>query len=162
MERYQVRVSGPELGFCSAHFIVFDSGECEALHGHNYQLSAEVAGKLGEAGYVYDFVLLRKILRQIAGGLDHRTLLPARSRSIRVEENGPRVRATCGGKEWVFPREDCVLLPVGSTTAEEIAAWVAVRFREEMARAGLEPPERLAIRVEEVPGMSAVYEDRRP
>ncbi len=150
------------MAFSSAHFIAFNSRDCEALHGHDYRVTAEVSGKLGDAGFVYDFVLLRKLLREITVRLDHRTLLPARSRLIRVEEVGSSVRASFDRKEWVIPREDCVLLPVESTTAEEIAAWLAGRLREEMGRAGLEPPSGLAIRIEEGPGQSAVYEDRRP
>ena len=30
----------------------------------------------------------------------------------------------------MFPREDCVLLPVANTTAELIARWLAERLRE--------------------------------
>ena len=42
MRKYTVRVSKDYLGFCSAHFIVFGSNVCERLHGHNYQVAAEI------------------------------------------------------------------------------------------------------------------------
>ena len=161
MESYRVRVFREGAAFSAAHFIAFDSQECERLHGHNYRVKAEIAGKPGGLGYVYDFVALERMLRSITSILDHRTLLPQKSGLIQVEERGSSVLVAFGRKEWIFPREDCVLLPIGNTTAEELASWIAGRLREEMARSGLEPPESIAIELEENAGQSAIYESSR-
>ena len=158
METYRVKVSGDGLLFSAAHFITFSASECERIHGHNYTVGAELTGKLGPERYVYDFVLLRRLLREVLASLDHRVLLPLRSTHLRVEERGEAVRAAFGRKEWVFPRDDCALLPVENTTVEEMAAWIAARLREEMSRAGLEPPLALRVEVAETMGQAGVFE----
>jgi 6-pyruvoyltetrahydropterin/6-carboxytetrahydropterin synthase len=35
-------------------------------------------------------------------------------------------------KRWVFPKEDCMLMPIVNTTAEEIAGWVASQMRAKL------------------------------
>jgi 6-pyruvoyltetrahydropterin/6-carboxytetrahydropterin synthase len=35
-------------------------------------------------------------------------------------------------KRWIFPKEDCMLLPIVNTTAEEIAGWIAGQIREKL------------------------------
>ena len=51
---------------------------------------------------------------------------------IRREEADDRVRLRFQEKEWVFPREDCVLLPIENTTAELLARYLATRLRDEL------------------------------
>ncbi|HZD03941.1 MAG TPA: 6-carboxytetrahydropterin synthase, partial [Longimicrobiales bacterium] len=50
-------------------------GKCERLHGHRYVVEAAVqAEELNEAGIAYDFVDLKRVLRDLAEALDHRNL----------------------------------------------------------------------------------------
>ena len=35
------------------------------------------------------------------------------------------MEVTHGNRRWLFPREDCVLLPVANTTAELLAQYIA-------------------------------------
>jgi 6-pyruvoyltetrahydropterin/6-carboxytetrahydropterin synthase len=51
---------------------------------------------------------------------------------ILVEEVEQEVHVRFRNKRWVFPREDCKLLPVVNTTAEEIAWWIATQMREKL------------------------------
>ena len=158
MERYRVRVAGNDVLFSSAHFITWSETECERLHGHDYRVRADISGPLGPDRYVYDFLALKALLRRILEPIDHRVLLPGRSPRLRVEERGDSLRVSFGAKEWILPRGDCAVLPVENVTAEEMAAWIAGRLREEMARQGLHPPERIIIEVEEGPGQTAICE----
>ena len=64
----------------SAHFLVHYKGKCEHLHGHRYVVEAAVqTAALNEAGIAFDFVDLKRELRELADDLDHRNLndLPA-------------------------------------------------------------------------------------
>lgn len=155
-ERYKVRVSKDYLVFCSAHFITYDGDTCERLHGHNYRAAVEVEGPLDENKYVVDFVALKDLVRNITNQLDHLTLLPTRSRYIQVEENDGTVEARFGDRRWLFPRGDCVLLPVENTTAELLARWIAERVRGELTTRMSVSPALVRVEVEESFGQSAV------
>ncbi len=51
---------------------------------------------------------------------------------IRVQKSQGEVVATFAKKRWVFPEEDCMILPVINTTAEEIAGWIGKELIEQM------------------------------
>jgi 6-pyruvoyltetrahydropterin/6-carboxytetrahydropterin synthase len=155
-ERFRIRLAGEGLGFSAAHFISYRDEGCEALHGHDYKVSVEISGLKDADGIVMDFVAVEGILRRILGLLDHKTILPAGSRRFRIEECRAGLRVILGPKEWVFPREDCALLPIANSTAEELAGWLAGRLLEEIPGAGLPPPEILSVAVEESSGRSAI------
>lgn len=69
---YQVRV---EASFAAAHFLRDYHGKCENLHGHNYKVFVHVEGKtLDTGGMLLDFSVLKRALREVCGGLDHKNL----------------------------------------------------------------------------------------
>src|SRR3954471_9575133 len=148
-ERFHVRVSKDYLTFCSGHFISFEGDKCERLHGHNYRAAVAVTGPLDENYYVFDFIALKKMTKVILDELDHRMLLPTRNALIKVEEHGRGVRATYRDREWLFPRDDCVLLPIENTTAELLAGYIAGRLLEALRRQFRYEPALLRVEVEE-------------
>jgi 6-pyruvoyltetrahydropterin/6-carboxytetrahydropterin synthase len=160
METYTVRVSKDYLVFCSAHFITYDGSTCERLHGHNYRAAAEVEGPLDANHYVFDFIALKNLMRRITDELDHHVLLPTTSALIQVQATDRQVRVRFGDREWLFPREDCVLLPIPNTTAELLARWIAERLSEALAREKGFKPSRVQIEVEESFGQLATFEAR--
>ena len=87
--RFKVRVTKDYLVFCSGHFITYAGDHCERIHGHNYRTAVEVEGDLDENHYVIDFIALKDLTRAITDELDHRMLLPTRSRQIHLHEDGP-------------------------------------------------------------------------
>ena len=160
-ETYRVRIEKERFVFSAAHFITFAGDVCERLHGHNYRVYAEVHGPLDENQYVVDFISLRDALGRIVDDLDHRVLLPTGHPTIRVVEqpggDDGEVVATHERRRWVFPRHDCVLLPVANTTAELLARYIA-----EQLLASFAPPVRraltqLEVGVDECDGMWGVY-----
>ena len=148
-ERYCVRIDKDELVFSAGHFITFDGGNCERLHGHNYRVRAEVHGELDENSYVVDFIALRDALREIVGELDHHMLLPTQHSMIRVVDDEREVTVTFEDRRWVFPRCDCVLLPMANTTTELLARHIGYRLLDALqVRTGTRP-QRLRIEVDE-------------
>ena len=160
-ERYTVRVSKDYLVFCAAHFITYDGEHCERLHGHNYRVAVEVDGELDENQYVFDFIALKQFTKSITDTLDHRMLLPTKSDLIRVEEREGDVHVRYGDRRWMFPREDCVLLPLANTTAELLGRYVGQELLESLLREKNYKPRALRVEVEESFGQSATYQWER-
>jgi len=129
---FRVLLQKEQLVFSSAHFITFAGDICECLHGHNYGVRGEVEGPLDENRYVIDFIAFRDTLATIVKRLDHHVLLATKHPLITVETTGDEVIARFRSKRWVFPAEDCMLMPIGNTTAEEIAWWIANELRMQL------------------------------
>lgn len=158
--RFQVRVSKDYLVFCAGHFISYEGDKCERLHGHNYRTAVEVEGPLDTNRYVFDFIALKRLTRSLTDQLDHHMLLPTNNPLITVEESARSVRVRYREREWLFPRDDCVLLPIENTTAELLAQYIAERLLAEMQRLYQYRPEVLRVEVEESFGQSACCELR--
>lgn len=154
--RYQVRVTKDHLVFSAAHFITFNGNICERLHGHNWRVAAELTGPLDENGYVFDFIALRDQLQKTVDALDHRVLLPTLHPQIQVREQDQEVEATFENRRWVFPREDCILLPVENTTAELIAHWIGQQLLTVIGSNEANQIESVQIEVEENFGQWAI------
>ena len=157
-ERFKVRVTKDHLVFCSGHFISYEGDKCERLHGHNYRTAVEVEAPLDENSYVFDFIALKDRMQAITDELDHRMLLATRNRLIEIEEGPDTVRVHFRDREWVFPREDCVLLPIENTTAELLARYIAGLLVDSLLRQHGFRPEVLRVEVEENVGQSATCE----
>ena len=153
-----MRVTKDHLVFSAAHFITFAGNVCERLHGHNWRVAAEVAGALDENYYVFDFIALRDELQAIVDELDHRVLLPTEHAEIKVVAGDREVEATFEERRWVFPREDCILLPLENTTAELIARWIGRRLEDVVHQKAGAPVESIRVDVEENFGQWATCE----
>jgi 6-pyruvoyltetrahydropterin/6-carboxytetrahydropterin synthase len=157
---FKVRVTKDNFVFSSGHFISYEGDKCERLHGHNYRATVEIEGPLDENHYVFDFIALKRRTKPIIDELDHYMMLPTRNPLIQVEEQGARVRVRYRDREWVFPRGDCVLLPLENTTAELLARYIAERLREDLQKHHQFVPLVLRVEVEENVGQSAFCELR--
>ena len=127
---FRVDVSKEQFVFSAAHFITFAGDICERIHGHNYGVRASVSGPLDENRYVVDFIALRDAVLKETTALDHHVILPRDHPQIRVTSDDKETTATFQQRRWVFPNEDCVILPVINTTAEEIARVIAERVMQ--------------------------------
>jgi 6-pyruvoyltetrahydropterin/6-carboxytetrahydropterin synthase len=159
-ERFKVRVTKDHLVFCSGHFISYEGDRCERLHGHNYRTAVEIEGGLDENRYVFDFIALKHRTKAITDELDHRMMLATRNPHITVEEGPDGVSVRYRERRWLFPRGDCVLLPIENTTAELLARYIAHRLVEELRKHHGFTPEVLRVEVEENIGQSATVEWR--
>ncbi len=146
---HSVVVTDERMSFSSAHFVADERG-VEKLHGHNYSVTVEVEGPLDGHGMVIDFRELRRQVISICEELDHRVLLPADSHVIEVRSQGTEVTVRSQGRRYVFPADDCVILPIGATTAELLAEYIYSRIE-------LAPGLRMTVCVSESPGSTACY-----
>jgi 6-pyruvoyltetrahydropterin/6-carboxytetrahydropterin synthase len=148
---WAVRVTKDTLVFSAAHFITFNGNLCERLHGHNWRVEAAIEGDLDENQYVFDFIALRDGLQTLVSQLDHHVLLPDRHPLIRVSVSPDQreVTAVFADRRWVFPHEDCCILPISNTTAELIAHWLANSLSLDLKLATLAGVRRLRVSVEE-------------
>lgn len=160
-ESYRVRVTKDYLVFCSGHFISYNGNECERLHGHNYRVAVEVDGPLDPKNfYLFDFIALKNIMRALTDELDHHMLVATKNPVIHVEIAQEEVQVRHRDKRWVFPLEDCVLLPIENTTAELLARYLASRLRQELSERFQFHPHSIQMEVEESFGQIARYQWR--
>lgn len=158
---YGVRVEG--IKFDAAHFATY-GGNCEPLHGHSYEVAAEVGGPLGEDSLVVNFIGLKAILRDLSKELDHKFMLQADSRVLVIEETETawKVR-TPAETGYALPKHDVVALPVDNTTAERLAEWFCGRLLGWAEGRGASNVRSLAVEVWEGPGQRGSHRvDRLP
>jgi 6-pyruvoyltetrahydropterin/6-carboxytetrahydropterin synthase len=160
-EHFKVRVTKDHLVFCSGHFISYEGDRCERLHGHNYRATVEIEGELDPRSfYVFDFIALKHRTKAITDELDHRMMLATRNPVIHLEERAGSIRVRYKDREWVFPRDDCVLLPIENTTAELLARYIGERLRDDLRKQYGFVAKVMRVEVEENIGQSATCELR--
>jgi len=167
-QRFSVRLRKAVHVFCAGHFITLSDELCEPVHGHNWMVGVDVEGQPDGHGMVVDFIVLRDQLSAIVARLDHRMLLPLHNNLLDVSTataapaaggtGNAEVTVRFKGRRWVFPADECVLLPVENTTAEWLAHWIGGELVAAMAAAGTPIAGRLRIEVDECLGQSAVWE----
>jgi 6-pyruvoyltetrahydropterin/6-carboxytetrahydropterin synthase len=155
---FRVSVTKDYLVFASAHFITFAGHRCEGLHGHNYRVRVTLDGALDEESwFVFDFVALKHIMRDLCDEIDHKVLLPLQNPKIQIAEDGESIKVAYEGKpRYVFPRGDCALLPVTNTTVEMLAELLTTRLRAALEKTGARGLTAIEMEVEENFGQSAV------
>ena len=74
MSRYAFTVSA-QAHYDAAHFLRNYQGKCAKLHGHRYVVETAVRLEtLDESGIAFDFADLKRVLGELADGLDHENL----------------------------------------------------------------------------------------
>lgn len=158
---FRVSVTKDHLVFASAHFITLPGHRCEPLHGHNYRTRVVIEGGLDpDAHFVFDFVALKQLMKRLTDEIDHKVLLPLESDVVKVSRQGGSVAVSVDGKpRYVFPTEDCALLPVPNTTVEMLARYLAGRVKSEIDGAAVVRLAAIEVEVEENFGQSATYRE---
>jgi len=111
------------IRFSCAH-IIYEYEKCGRLHGHTYAIHVKITGKTDEKGIIIDFSILKQALREIANELDHHVLIPEKSSISKIDKQKDAVEIQVLDKRFVFPTEDCVFLPIKSTSAENLAKYI--------------------------------------
>jgi 6-pyruvoyltetrahydropterin/6-carboxytetrahydropterin synthase len=157
---FHIRVAGDDLAFSAGHFITLENGDCERLHGHTYRVAAEVFGPLDACQCVVDFLAVRSAMKDILAELDHRVLLPAQHPAIRLSLQAAEVEAMFADRRWVFPKDDCLLLPVANTTTEALARYIGERLTAALGLHG-DSINRVQIELSEGTGCAAICDLHR-
>jgi 6-pyruvoyltetrahydropterin/6-carboxytetrahydropterin synthase len=90
-------------------------------------------------------------------------LLPTENRWLSVATASgptglPETTVRFRDRRWIFPAEECVLLPVANTSAEWIARWIGGEVLAALAAAGRPAPPLIQVSVDECLGQHAVWE----
>jgi 6-pyruvoyltetrahydropterin/6-carboxytetrahydropterin synthase len=94
--------------FEAAHRQIGDPGKCGRLHGHNWVVEVNIAGKQNELGYIVDF----KDIQEYIDSFDHSVLLHIEDPLGKVlKANGQKVH-------------DLMENPTCENLADLIADWV--------------------------------------
>ncbi len=124
-----------EFHFSSAHMIV-GHPKCGRMHGHNYKLEVVVMhpkhktledSELDEMGFIIDFGVLKKIVKEIVDEVDHRYMVSNANR----QDNCPYYLA--GIK---YRPDDIAGLPIPQTSAEYLAGWFKEKIQLNLAEHG--------------------------
>jgi 6-pyruvoyltetrahydropterin/6-carboxytetrahydropterin synthase len=150
---YRVRVERNRLKFAAAHMATY-GGEMEPLHGHNYAVAIEVAGRLTDDAWVIDFSTLKRLGREVCDELDHKFLLQRESRLLEIDEGMSNWKVRFGERGFVFAKADVLALPVDNTTAERLAEYILGRVRHALVAAGATNLSAIEVMVEEAPGQA--------
>jgi 6-pyruvoyl tetrahydropterin synthase/QueD family protein len=153
---HHIRVERNRLRFAAAHMATF-GGDCEPLHGHNYDVLIEIEGQLNDDAWVLDFGLVKRLAREICKRLDHRFLLQRGSRLLQAEEVDGNWILRCGAREYRLPSSDVCALPILNSTSEQLSAWFHGQLAAELRRMGIANIRRLSVGIEEMPGQAAWY-----
>ncbi len=156
----RIRIDGWKscIIFSSAHFIP-DYTKCGCLHGHSYAIHVILEGDIGEKGILFDFSEIKVAVKEIAGEMDHKIIVPTQG-AIDILEKEEEVEIHFQNKRYVFPREECFFLPYPASSAEHLAQYIL----DCIVRKIQMPSNVTSIKVgvDEGPGQGAWIEKRVP
>lgn len=132
----RIEISKEYLNFSAGHFTILSATERENLHGHNFQVRCNVTAAVGANGMAFDYVDLKRVLREICDSLDERVLLPELSPYLRLERQEAQLVALFADERIPFLERDVLLLPVRNVTIEELAPLLLARLRDRRELAG--------------------------
>ena len=156
--QYSIKVYKQYFNFASSHFLIFDDGSREPLHGHNYRVLVKGEAPSLNSDMVFDFLDIKPIVREVCDSLDHKLLLPKDNKQLQVHEDNNNYKVICPDEScFSFPKSDVLLLPILNTSAERLAIYINEQVRLKTQEKFNFKFSTFEIEVEETPGQSAVY-----
>ncbi len=153
---HRVRIERNTLRFAAAHFTTF-GGECEPLHGHNYDVMVEFEGSLTSDSWVIDFSEAKALVRGLCKELDHKFLLPTKNAELNASRSDGELELKWGDRRYVMPEADVASLDIDNTTAERLAEWFAGRIVADLQARGAANVTGVTVGVEEMPGQAGWF-----
>ena len=142
------------LCFSAAHYIP-QHHRCSILHGHTYVISCTIYGTPDpNTQMIIDFNTLKKILRKLLEPLDHHILIPDQHSSVTKKNH--HIIINNNDKTYTIPEQDCILLPIISTTAEHLARYLLHQLIKQLS----DPHniQKINLQIDEGLGQSATAE----
>lgn len=155
---FSIKVYKQYFNFASSHFMIFENGTREPLHGHNYrvQVKGEAPNLCGDM--VFDFLNIKPIVREVCDSLDHKLLIPRDCKHLKIHtEQKNYVIETPDESRFSIPKEDVLLLPIVNTSSELMAVYICDEIRSKIFNKFGFRFNCIEVEVEETPGQSAVY-----
>ena len=155
---YSIRVYKQYFNFASSHFMLFNNGTREPLHGHNYRVQIKGNALDLNDDMVFDFLDIKPIVREVCDSLDHKLLIPLQNNHLKIEERENNyILLTTDQSFFSIPKSDVLLLPIENTSAERIACYLAHQISEKVLKKFNFAFKELEVEVEETPGQSAIF-----
>lgn len=155
---WKLTIAGGNLSFSAAHFITLE-GSYEPLHGHNYDIRAEIDGTgLTADSYVLDFGVIKTWLRSYIAEVNHRFLLPLRNPHMDIRQQGDEWEIRLPDRaRFVLPAASVVALEIDNATAERLAEYFAGRLRDDLASRGVRNVRAITVGISETAMQTASY-----
>lgn len=145
--------------FSAAHFLIFEDGTAERLHGHNYRVAVELDTPRTNHGMVIDFKRIKPLVTAILAPLDERLVIPGLHPDLTCHAiAGDETQIRHGKRRYVVPTEEVCVLPILNSSSENLAEWIANSLLDAVRTAfPAVQLTRLAVRVEETPGQQGIF-----
>ena len=149
-----IELNKEALNFSIAHFTIFNATEREDLHGHNYQLECKATAPLSDTGLLFDYAILKRLLRAMCDEIDEHMILPSLSPFLEIEQGNDYTYGLFNGERIPFLPRDLIILPISNSTVEELSHYFLNRVlnHPDLADAGIV---ELTIKVLSSPGQGA-------
>ena len=91
-------------------------------------------------------------------------LLPTENTLLQVttqtESGQEEILVKFGERRWIFPADECRLLPLANTTAELLAGWIGNKLIQILQQNNYSQTRNICIEVDECFGQSAAWESK--
>ena len=123
-KRYsRIEIAKQALNFSIGHFTILSATERENLHGHNFQLTCEITAPIDDNGLVFDYGILKRLLRGLCEDIDEQVILPERSPYLSLLDEGEYLVAVFNGERIPFLKRDVTVLPIANVSVEELSHY---------------------------------------
>lgn len=125
-----IQIAKHYLTFAAGHFTIFSATKRERLHGHSFRLRAEALAQVDDNGLTFDYVPLKRCLKELCDELDEHVLFPAHSPHLEITTAEGSVTACFNKHKIILPAGDVLILPIKNTTVEELSYYFLERLLE--------------------------------
>lgn len=151
----RIEIAKQALNFSAAHFTIFSATEREDLHGHNFQVECELVSPIDENGLIFDYNLIKQVMKTICDELDEKTILPEKSPFLKIVRDPDYLIAEYHEERIPFLYRDVITLPIANVSVEELSHYYLDRLlaHEDIAAQDIR---EMTLRVSSSPGQWGV------
>ncbi|MBT4161767.1 MAG: 6-pyruvoyl tetrahydropterin synthase [Gammaproteobacteria bacterium] len=124
----RIEIAKQALNFSAAHFTIFSETEREDLHGHNFQVECELTSPIDDNGLIFDYNLIKRVIKELCDELDEKTILPEKSPHLRLIKETEYLIAEYHNERIPFLYRDVVTLPIANASVEELSHYILERL----------------------------------
>jgi 6-pyruvoyltetrahydropterin/6-carboxytetrahydropterin synthase len=124
----RIEIAKQALNFSAAHFTIFSRTEREDLHGHNFQVECELTSPIDYNGLIFDYSLIKRVMKELCDELDEKTILPEKSPYLQLERDGEYIVGIYGDERMPFLPRDIITLPISNASVEELCHYLLERM----------------------------------
>ena len=124
----RIEIAKQALNFSAAHFTIFSKTEREDLHGHNFQVDCELTSPINDNGLIFDYNLIKRVVKEICIELDEKTILPEESPHLELVQEPDYLVAHYNDEKIPFLYRDVLTLPIANASVEELSHYFLDRL----------------------------------